>query len=64
MSYLSNRFSFNLNVPVAVYRNRVKSTSDKINDRHGDAAFADYVINATVTYLIQGHKPVMIDMEH
>lgn len=58
VSILMDRFALNINVPVAVERNRVKSTSDKINNSHGDAAFADYVINATVTYLIN-QRPVM-----
>lgn len=58
ISLLLNRFAVSLNVPVAIERNRVKSTSDIINNSHGDAAFADYVINATVTYLITQH-PVM-----
>jgi hypothetical protein len=31
-------------VPVAVHRNRVKSVADLAEDRHGDAAFADYLI--------------------
>jgi hypothetical protein len=55
---LLNRFALSLNVPVAVARNRVKSTSDKLSGGHGDAAFADYVINATVTYLIN-QRPMM-----
>ncbi|HWR83811.1 MAG TPA: hypothetical protein VN285_10965 [Candidatus Deferrimicrobium sp.] len=31
-------------VPIALYRNRVRSVSDRADDRHGDAAFADYLI--------------------
>lgn len=45
------RFAFNLNVPIALERNRIKSTSDKLNGSHGDAAFADYVVNVSVAYL-------------
>lgn len=68
VSVLMNRFAFSLNVPIAVYRNRVQSTQDILrstpdNIRNGDAAFADYVVNATVTYLLSGaaaHMP----MEH
>ena len=37
-----NRWSFS--VPVAVRRNRTRSVPDIIDNRHGDAAFADYVI--------------------
>lgn len=52
VALLLNRFSINLNVPIAVSRNRIQNTLDKINDSHGDAAFADYVINATVSYYL------------
>ncbi len=33
-----------LNAPIALYRNRQKSFPDELDDEHGDAAFADYVI--------------------
>lgn len=55
----SGNFNFNLSVPVALYRNRVKSTydlADPTGQRHGDAAFADYSINAGVMYRFGGHK--------
>ncbi len=45
-----------LNVPIALYRNRTQSYSDKLRTREtgvfriGDAAFADYLINLAVTY--------------
>lgn len=45
--------SFALTVPVAAYRNRVKSTydlNDPTGERHGDAAFADYSINFGFAY--------------
>jgi hypothetical protein len=45
------RLALNLNVPIALERNRIRSTSDKINNSHGDAAFADYVVNVSVAYL-------------
>ena len=35
---------FSLSVPIALVRNRHRSVSDKENHRHGDAAFADYVL--------------------
>ncbi len=35
-------------VPVAVERNRVRSYADKLNGRHGDAAFADFAVNVSV----------------
>jgi hypothetical protein len=53
VSYQLNSFTFNLSVPYALYRNRVKSVSDladPLGIRHGDAAFADYLINLGVTY--------------
>jgi hypothetical protein len=45
-------WALNLNVPVALERNRIKNTLDKINGTHGDAAFADYVINASLTWML------------
>lgn len=49
------------NVPVALYRNRVKSVfdlADPTGQRHGDAAFADYSINIGLTWRFGGamHK--------
>lgn len=41
---------FNLSVPVAIERNRIKSQSDRINTRHGDAAFADYLVMGSYSY--------------
>ncbi len=40
--------TWSVTVPIAVERNRRRSTSDIVDGRHGDAAFADYVI--TVGY--------------
>jgi hypothetical protein len=37
---------WSLSVPIAVYRNRTRSVSDVELGRHGDAAFADYLILA------------------
>ncbi|MCV9385838.1 hypothetical protein [Reichenbachiella ulvae] len=54
--------ALNLTVPLAVYRNRTQSYQDKQRTketgeyRHGDAAFADYVLNMTVTYRFGGSK--------
>lgn len=47
---------FNLNVPIALIRNRTQSLTDKETERftgsprHGDAAFADYLISFTYAY--------------
>lgn len=65
VSVLLNRFAVNVNVPVAVDRNRVQSTQDKLrstptNTVIGDAAFADYVINVAVSYQISKPQPLML----
>jgi hypothetical protein len=43
-SYTRGRDTWLVNVPVAVSRNRKRSVSDFQDGRHGDAAFADYVL--------------------
>jgi len=42
--YTRGNDSWSFNIPVPLQRNRRRSTSDIIDGRHGDAAFADYVI--------------------
>lgn len=60
VAFLKDNFGFYLNVPFAVYRNRTQSFQDKERTlqtgqyRHGDAAFADYLINVGVTYRLAG----------
>jgi hypothetical protein len=44
VQYTRNRDTWSLSVPIAVYRNRTLSVSDVASGRHGDAAFADYLI--------------------
>lgn len=45
LSYTSGPYTFALSVPVALYRNRLRSVPDRlVPGRHGDAAFADYVV--------------------
>lgn len=46
INYFRKKETWTLAVPVPVVRNRVRSTSDILDNRHGDAAFADYVIVA------------------
>ena len=46
VNFVRKRDTWTLSVPIAVVRNRQRSTSDIIDRRHGDAAFADYVILA------------------
>ncbi|MCB0663562.1 MAG: transporter [Saprospiraceae bacterium] len=63
LTYLSGPFSLALNVPVAMYRNRIKSVSDITRDRHGDAAFADYLINVNVAYRFGGSHEEMPEVQ-
>lgn len=45
LSYSRGPYTFSLAVPYALYRNRTRSVADRlVPGRHGDAAFADYVI--------------------
>jgi len=44
VSYWAGRSIFSIAVPIAAYRNRTKSVPDEENDRHGDAAFADWIL--------------------
>ena len=46
--YTRGQNSWSCNVPFAVERNRRKSVPDIANNRHGDAAFADYAL--TLSY--------------
>ena len=53
LTVLLGHINLTLSVPVALYRNRVKSTydlADPTGERHGDAAFADYLINFNFSY--------------
>ena len=52
VTYVGHKSTFSLSVPVAVVRNRIKSYSDRqdpTGKKHGDAAFADYFVSATVS---------------
>lgn len=45
ISYSNGPYTFSLAVPYALYRNRTRSVADRlVPGRHGDAAFADYVV--------------------
>jgi len=56
VTYVKKKISFNLSVPFALKRNRTQSASDKRRTidtgvhQQGDAAFADYLISAGVTF--------------
>lgn len=58
ISFMQDNFSLNLNVPVALRRNRPQSVTDLETQiatgepRNGDAAFADYLINLGISYRI------------
>lgn len=52
LSYMRNKTSIAATVPVAIYRNRIKSYSDRLDPlgvRQGDAAFADYLVSVSVS---------------
>lgn len=54
-SYMINNFTLNLSVPIAMHRNRMRSVTDIAattpdNYRHGDAAFADYLLNVGLAW--------------
>lgn len=70
ITYSRNHFAFSLSVPVAVRRERPQSVTDRETEeltgimRNGDAAFADYVINAGITYRFGGTgKAVRLDAD-
>ncbi|MEO5562721.1 MAG: hypothetical protein ABIR18_04780 [Chitinophagaceae bacterium] len=56
VTYVAKKASYNLSVPFALKRNRTQSNSDKRRTAdtgthvQGDAAFADYLISAGVTF--------------
>jgi hypothetical protein len=59
LTYSMRDFNFVVNVPYALYCNRVKSVydlSDPAGERHGDAAFADYSVMAGVVWRFAGKK--------
>jgi hypothetical protein len=60
ISYSINKLSMTFNLPLAIYRNRTQSYSDKLSTKEtgifkqGDAAFANYLINFNVGYRFGG----------
>lgn len=67
VAYQHNDFSFFVNVPLAIYRNRTQSYEDKVRTletgvyRHGDAAFADALINVGLAYVFRKKNHDMTD---
>jgi len=52
VAYMKGKFSAAVTVPYALYRNRTKSYSDRLDPlglKHGDAAFADYLVSVNVS---------------
>lgn len=52
LSYMRHKTSFAATVPIAVYRNRITSYADRLDPlglKHGDAAFADYLVSINVS---------------
>ncbi|WP_010519866.1 hypothetical protein [Croceivirga radicis] len=62
LAYMANNLSINLNVPIALRRDRPQSVTDLEtqmatgNPRNGDAAFADYAINLGITFRLPNKK--------
>lgn len=62
ISFMKNNFAINVNVPVALRRERPQSNTDIETSaltgtfRNGDAAFADYLINVGISYSFSGKK--------
>jgi hypothetical protein len=55
--WVTGRHVFSLSAPLAVYRNRHRSVTDRIDGRHGDAAFADYLILFGYSLRLGGTRP-------
>lgn len=52
LAYMRHKTSIAATIPVAVYRNRITSYADRLDPvglKHGDAAFADYLISVNVS---------------
>lgn len=68
ISYMINNFTLNVNVPIAMHRNRLRSVTDIAastpdNIRHGDAAFADYLINVGLAWRIVKKEPTLFNVQ-
>jgi hypothetical protein len=63
VTYMKGKTTVNFNMPIALYRIRKQSVTDKeVQDatgvaRNGDAAFADYLISLGLTYRLDAPKP-------
>jgi len=67
LSYSYQSFQFNFDMPIALVRNRTQSVPDMETEamtgepRHGDAAFADFLVNFGVTYRFGGRQHADMD---
>jgi hypothetical protein len=66
VSYMLGNVTGTLNVPLALIRNRTRSLTDiadstQDNFRHGDAAFADYLINFSLAWRIPKKAPAVFN---
>ena len=67
IAYIHQNFTLNLNVPLALRRDRPQSVTDRQTEistgtpRNGDAAFADYLINFGISYRFPKNKAMDID---
>ena len=50
ITWTHRKLSVNVAAPVAIERNRERNVTDIRTGRHGDAAFADYIITSTISY--------------
>jgi len=73
VSYNYQNFQLNLDIPIALIRNRTQSVPDMETEamtgepQHGDAAFADFLVNFGVTYRFGGgsqHADMNPDIEN
>ena len=52
VAYMKGKFSAAVTVPYALYRNRTRSYADRLDPlgvKHGDAAFADYLVSVNIS---------------
>ncbi|MEZ4810897.1 MAG: hypothetical protein R2819_11120 [Allomuricauda sp.] len=71
LSYTHNKLQVNVDVPIALVRNRTQSVPDMQTEamtgesQHGDAAFADYLVSVGLTYRFggKGHANMNIPVD-
>ena len=69
LSYDLHNFQLNLNMPFALVRNRTQSVPDMETEamtgepRHGDAAFADFLLSFGLTYRFGGKRHADMDVD-